>query len=67
MINAIPECPVLQFSATMADAEDIGERASLKERFVLVPEAYKDVYLLRILSKFQEFQVIVFTDTCANA
>eukprot|EP00360_Condylostoma_magnum_P001681 CAMPEP_0168315960 /NCGR_PEP_ID=MMETSP0210-20121227/13547_1 /TAXON_ID=40633 /ORGANISM="Condylostoma magnum, Strain COL2" /LENGTH=33 /DNA_ID= /DNA_START= /DNA_END= /DNA_ORIENTATION= len=33
----------------MADLEDIGERAALKEKFLLVPDALKDVYLYIVL------------------
>lgn len=58
---------VLKFSATLDEGPTIGLRAVIDERYILVPKVVKDVYLWRLLIKYQDLNIIVFTQACADA
>ena len=57
----------LNFSATLDEGPTLGERADLDERYLLVPQVVKDVYLWRLLLKYQDLNIIIFTGACAEA
>jgi ATP-dependent RNA helicase DDX49/DBP8 len=57
----------LRFSATLDEGPTLGQRAGIEEKFVLVPAVVKDVYLWRLLLRYAEMNVIVFTQACADA
>lgn len=57
----------LRFSATLDEGPTLGERASLDERYLLVPQIVKDVYLWRLLLKYSDLNIIIFTGACAEA
>eukprot|EP00359_Climacostomum_virens_P001685 CAMPEP_0204899554 /NCGR_PEP_ID=MMETSP1397-20131031/1919_1 /ASSEMBLY_ACC=CAM_ASM_000891 /TAXON_ID=49980 /ORGANISM="Climacostomum Climacostomum virens, Strain Stock W-24" /LENGTH=411 /DNA_ID=CAMNT_0052067527 /DNA_START=494 /DNA_END=1729 /DNA_ORIENTATION=+ len=67
ILSALPPCSHLHFSATLDDVSNVGSRAKLTELYMLVPEAVKDIYLIRLLARFKESSCIVFTDTCEHA
>lgn len=57
----------LEFSATLQGVETVGERAELRETFLLSPDAMRDAYLLVLLKRFTGKSIIVFTATCEHA
>jgi superfamily II DNA/RNA helicase len=57
----------LHFSATLDEGTDIGTRAQLDEKYVLVPDYMKDTFLARLLERYKNSQVLVFTASCAEA
>jgi ATP-dependent RNA helicase DDX49/DBP8 len=67
LLTLLHPSKTLKFSATLDEQVSVGARADLDERFVLVPTVVKDVYLWRILLKYQDCNVIVFTSACHDA
>ncbi|CAG9332434.1 unnamed protein product [Blepharisma stoltei] len=58
---------VLNFSATLDEGPTLGERANIKEYFLLVPDVVKDNYLIKLLERHSDINIIVFTQTCPEA
>ena len=67
ILTLIPETKTLKFSATLDDGTTIGHRAELLEKYILVPTVVKDVYLYKVLEKYNDINVIVFTSACHDA
>lgn len=67
LLSLISPNKTLKFSATLDEVESIGKRADLKEKYVLVPTVVKDVYLWKILLKYSDSNIIVFTSSCEDA
>lgn len=67
VLERLPKCNILHFSATLDEGTDIGTRAQLDEKYVLVPDYMKDTFLARLLERYKNSQVIVFTASCAEA
>jgi ATP-dependent RNA helicase DDX49/DBP8 len=67
VLERLPKCNILHFSATLDEGTDIGTRAQLDEKYVLVPDYMKDTFLARLLERYKNSQVLVFTASCAEA
>lgn len=67
VLERLPQCNILHFSATLDEGTNIGTRAQLDEKYVLVPDYMKDTFLARLLERYKNSQVIVFTASCAEA
>lgn len=67
VLTRLPQSNIMHFSATLQDGDEIGTRAQLDEKYVLVPDYMKDTFLARLLERYKTFQVIVFTASCVEA
>jgi len=67
LMGKISPQKTLQFSATLENTETLGTRSEVKEHMLLVPNAVKDIYLFCLLKRFPDINVIVFTESCAEA
>lgn len=67
LLTLITPSKTLKFSATLEEGPTLGQRALLEEKYLLVPKVVKDVYLWKLLLKYQDLNIIVFTSACADA